>query len=79
MTPNEFAIVPRQRSTTQLPPHLRLDEDHSDSPEDLLPVETLVNAAILAFHEQHHRLATQDHHCGYQVLALSHQHQYLQS
>jgi hypothetical protein len=54
MTPNEFAIVPRQRSTTQLPPHMRLDEDIEYSP--VMPVEQLVNAAILAFHEQHHRL-----------------------
>lgn len=57
VTPNrEFAIVPRQRATTQLPPHMRLHEDISDSPEDLIPVETLVNAAILAFRTAQGRL-----------------------
>src|SRR5260221_463853 len=55
MTPHELAIVPR-RATTQLPPHMRLHENHSDSQEDRISVETLVNAAILEFHEQHHRL-----------------------
>lgn len=54
MTPTEFAIVPRQRSTTQLPPHMRLDEDIEDSP--LMPVEQFINAAILAFHNEHQRL-----------------------
>ena len=54
MTPNKLAIVPRQRSTAQLPPHMRLHEDIEYSPS--VTVETLVNAAIVAFHEQHHRL-----------------------
>ena len=55
MTPShEFAVVPRQRSTAQLPPHMRLHEDIEYSP--VVTVETLVNAAIVAFHEQHHRL-----------------------
>lgn len=56
MTPNKLAVVPRQRSTAQLPPHMRLHEDISDSPEDLIPVETLINAAILAFRNAQGRL-----------------------
>jgi hypothetical protein len=56
MTPHELAIVPRQRSTTQLPPHLRLDENIADSQEHIIPVETLVNAKIAEFHVNEQRL-----------------------
>src|SRR5260221_5525911 len=54
MTPNyEFAIVPR-RATAQLPP--RLGDDTADSPEHVTPVETLINAKIVEFHLNEHRL-----------------------
>ena len=55
MTPDhEFAIVPRQRSTKQLPP--RLGDDTADAPEHVTPVETLINAKIAEFHLNEHRL-----------------------
>src|SRR5260221_12875032 len=54
MTPNhEFAIVPR-RATAQLPP--RLGDDTADSPEHVTPVETLINRAIVTFHQEQTRL-----------------------
>ncbi len=53
ITPQEFAIVPR-RATAQLPP--RLGDDTIDSPEHIMPVELLVNGAIVAFHQEHQRL-----------------------
>jgi hypothetical protein len=57
MTPDhEFAIVPRQRGTTQLPPHMRLDEGIADAPEHVTAVETIINQAIVTFHQKHQRL-----------------------
>ena len=54
MTPQEFAIVPRQRSTAQLPP--RLGDDTADSVEHVMPVGELINGAIVTFHQEHQRL-----------------------
>lgn len=54
MTPTEFAIVPRQSITTQLPP--RLGDDTADAPEHVTPVDTLINQAIVTFHQEHQRL-----------------------
>jgi hypothetical protein len=57
MTPDhEFAIVPRQKATAQLPPRMRLDEDIADAPEHVTAVETIINRAIVTFHQEYQRL-----------------------